>query len=337
MGGAIMKTFASFAVLLESFFTQRLMKQRLASPHTIKSYRDTFHLLLQFSQQHLSKQPSQLELTDIDAPLIAAFLDELEKSRGISSRTRNARLAAIRSFFRYAAFEAPAQAAHIQRVLSIPGKRHTRTLVCYLTRPEMEALLAAPDRRTWSGRRDHALLLIAVQTGLRLSEITGLQPADVVLGSGAHVRVTGKGRKERCTPLTKRTAAVIQTWIREPTKSDSQPLFPNSRGGRLSADGVQYILNKHTKTACHNCLSLREKRVTPHLLRHSCAVELLQAGIDRTMIALWLGHESVETTQIYLHANLALKEEVLNKTAMPEGKTGRYRPDDQLLTFLKSL
>jgi site-specific recombinase XerD len=332
-----MKSATSFAVLLESFFTQRLMKQRLASPHTIKSYRDTFHLLLQFSQRHLGKQPSQLELTDIDTPMITAFLDDMEKNRKISSRTRNARLAAIRSFFRYAAFEAPAQSAQIQRVLAIPGKRHIRTLVGYLTRPEIEALLAAPNLLTWSGRRDHALLLLAVQTGLRLSELTGLQHCDVILGSGAHVRVIGKGRKERCTPLTKQTARVIQTWMQEPTKSDSQILFPSARGGRLSADGVQYILNNHIKTAIKKCLPLKEKRVTPHLLRHTCAVELLQAGVDRAMIALWLGHESVETTQIYLNANLALKEEMLAKTNMPEGSTVRYRPDDQLLAFLRGL
>lgn len=332
-----MKASGSLAVLLESFFTQRLMKQRLASPHTIKSYRDTFHLLLQFSERQLGKQPSQLELADIDALLITGFLDDMEKNRGVSSRTRNARLAAIRSFFRYAAFEAPAQSAQIQRVLAIPGKKHIRALVGYLTRPEIEALLAAPNRRTWSGRRDHALILLGVQTGLRLSELTGLQRHDVVLGSGAHVRVIGKGRKERCTPLTKQTARIIQSWIQEPTKSDSQIIFPSARGGRLSADGVQYILNNHTKTASQKCLSLNEKRVTPHLLRHTCAVELLQAGVELAMIALWLGHESIETTRIYLNANLALKEEMLAKTTMPEGSNGCYRPGDQLMAFLRGL
>ena len=332
-----MKPTSSLAVLLESFFTQRLMKQRQASPHTISSYRDTFPLLLLFTSKRLRKPPSRLMLEEIDAPLVAAFLEEMEKGRGISARSRNLRLTAIRSFFHYAAFEAPAQAAQIQRVLAIPGKRHERALVHFLTRPEAEALLAAPDQRIWAGRRDHAFLLIALQTGLRLSEMTGLQRDDVIFGAGAHVRVFGKGRKERCTPLTKQTVAVLKAWLQEPGKSDKQPLFPNARGGRLSADGVQYILAKHTALAAMACPSLTQKRVTPHVLRHTTAMEMLQAGVDRAVIALWLGHESVETTQIYLDANLALKEAVLAKTAPQEGKPGRYRADDQLLAFLKSL
>jgi site-specific recombinase XerD len=285
----------------------------------------------------LQKPPSRLQLTEIDAPLIAAFLDEMEKNRNISPRSRNLRLTAIRSFFQYAALETPAQSAQIQRVLAIPGKRHTRALVQFLTRSEVDALLAAPDQRTWSGRRDHAFLLIALQTGLRLSEMTGLQGQDVILGTGAHIRVVGKGRKERTIPLTKQTAAVLKAWMQEAARGDSQALFPNARGGRLSADGVQYMLTKHTATACQVCPSLKQKRVTPHMLRHTMAMELLQAGVDRAMIALWLGHESVETTQIYLHANLALKEEILAKTTMPEGKFGLYQPDDQLLAFLNSL
>ncbi len=327
----------SLAILLERFFTQRLMQQRQASPHTISSYRDTFRLLLVFTQQRLRKPPSRLALTDIDAPLIVAFLAEMEQSRGIAPRSRNLRLTAIRSFFQYAAFEAPAQSAQIQRVLAIPGKRYTRAVVSFLTRPEVDALLATPDQRTWSGRRDHAFLLTAVQTGLRLSELTGLQQQDVTLGTGAHLRVVGKGRKERCTPLSKQTVAVLQAWLREPARGDTHTLFPNARGGRLSADGVQYILAKHTAVACQTCPSLQQKRVTPHVLRHTMAMELLQAGVDLAVIALWLGHESVETTQIYLQANLALQEEILAKTTPPEGKPGRYRPDDQLLAFLKSL
>ncbi|MDQ3651549.1 MAG: site-specific integrase [Acidobacteriota bacterium] len=333
-----MKMTPSFAVLLESFFTQRLMKQRQVSPHTISSYRDTFRLLLQFTHQRLGKPPSRLALEEIDAPLIAAFLDEMEKSRGVTVRSRNLRLTAIRSFFQYAALEAPDKSAQIQRVLAIPGKRHTRALVQFLTRPEVDALLAAPDQHTWSGRRDHALMLIGVQTGLRLSEMIGLTQQDVSFGVGAHLRVIGKGRKERCTPLTKQSVAVLKAWLAEPTKRGApQTLFPNARGGRLSADGVQYLLAKHTAMASKACPSLQQKRVTPHVLRHTTAMELLQAGVDRAMIALWLGHESVETTQIYLHANLALKEEILAKVTPIDGTPGCYQPADQLLAFLQGL
>jgi site-specific recombinase XerD len=332
-----MKSQASLAALLENFFTQRLMNQRQASPHTVGSYRDTFRLLLQFAQQRLHKSPALLAFEQIDAPMIAAFLDDLEKSRGITARSRNLRLTAIRSFFHYAAYEEPSRAAQIQRVLAIPGKRHTRSLVHFLSRPEIDALLAAPDQRTWFGRRDHALLLVAVQTGLRLSELTGLQRADVALGAGAHVRCVGKGRKERCTPLAKTTVAVLKAWLREPARHNTEVLLPNALGGRLSPDGVADLLAKHVAVACESCPSLRKKHVTPHVLRHSMAMGLLQAGVDRAVIALWLGHESVETTQIYLDANLAMKEEILAKTTPPGGKPGRYRPGDELLNFLKNL
>jgi site-specific recombinase XerD len=327
----------SFAPLLEGFFTQRLMRQRRASAHTIASYRDTFRLLLRFVQQRLSKVPSALMLDDIDAPLIVAFLDDLEAKRGITARTRNLRLTAIHSFFRYVAFEAPAHAAQTQRVLAIPAKRFTRALVPFLSRPEVDALLAAPDLRTWAGRRDHALILLAVQTGLRLSELTSLVPGDLQLGSGAHVRVIGKGRKERCTPLSKSTRAVLTSWTREPPKATGQPVFPNAQGGRLSAHGVQYLLAKHVATAATTCPSLKRKRVSPHVLRHTTAMDLLQEGIDRSVIALWLGHESIETTQMYLDANLDLKQRVLDRTTPPTGRPGRYRPDDKLLAFLKGL
>ncbi len=332
-----MKSSATLAALLENFFTQRLMNQRQASPHTISSYRDTFRLLLQFAQQRLHKSPACLAFEEIDAPMIAAFLDDLEKSRGITARSRNLRLTAIRSFFHYAAYEEPSHASQIQRVLAIPGKRHTRTLVPFLSRPEIDALLAAPNQQTWFGRRDHALLLVAVQTGLRLSELTGLQRHDVALGTGAYVRCVGKGRKERCTPFAKTTVAVLKAWLREPAKHNTEVLFPNASGGRLSPDGVADLLAKHVALACESCPSLRKKNVTPHVLRHSMAMGLLQAGVDRAVIALWLGHESVETTQIYLEANLAMKEEILAKTTPPGGKLGRYRPGDELLAFLKNL
>jgi len=264
----------SFAALLEGYFPQRLMQQRQASAHTIASYRDTFRLLLQFVQKRLRKAPSMLGLEDINTPLIVAFLDELEKVRGVTARTRNLRLTAVQSFFRYAAFEAPSHAAQIQRVLAIPAKRFTRALVPFLNRSEVDALLAAPDRGTWSGRRDHALILRAVQTGLRLSELTGLQYQDLHLGIGAHVRVIGKGRKERCTPLSKSTRAVVAAWMREPPRAPGQPLFPNARGGRLSAHGVHYLLSKHVAAASKTCPSLKHKRVSPHVLRHTTAMDL---------------------------------------------------------------
>ena len=328
---------ASFPVLLEHFFIQRLMQQRRVSPHTIASYRDTFRLLLRFTQTKLGTAPTQLQFDQLDAPLIAAFLDELEKSRGISPRSRNLRLTAIRSFFRYAAFEAPAHAAQIQRVLAIPCQRYAHPQVGFLTGSEIDALLAAPDQCTWSGRRDHALLLVAIQTGLRLSELTGLRRESIVLGTGAHVRVTGKGRKERATPLAKETVAVLRAWLREIAEGDATLLFPSARGNRLSADGVEYLLRKHVAKASRTCPSLLAKRVTPHVLRHTTAMELLQAGTDRSLIALWLGHESIETTQVYLDANLEMKEKILSKMTPHRGKPGRYQPDDRLLAFLKSL
>jgi site-specific recombinase XerD len=327
----------SLAPLLERFFTQRLMQQRQVSPHTISSYRDTFRLFLTFAHQRLHTPPARLNFAAIDAPLIGAFLEHLEQQRGLCVRSRNLRLTALHSFFRYAAFEAPTHAAQIQRVLAIPSKRFTRPLVHSLTRPEVDALLAAPDPRTWFGRRDHAFLLVAAQTGLRLSEMTGLTRADVTLGVGAHVRVIGKGRKERCTPLAKPTVAVLTAWLREPPRGDGQVLFPNARGTRLSADGVQYLLVRHRTAASKVCPSLKDKRVTIHVLRHTMALELLQAGVDRSVIALWLGHESVETTQIYLEATLAMKEQALAKATGLNGRPGRYRPGDQLLGFLNSL
>jgi len=292
---------------------------------------------LKFVHERLRRAPADLRFEDISAPLIMRFLDHLEKQDGVSVRTRNLRLTAIHSFFRYAAFEAPQHAAQIQRVLAIPSKRFTRTLVSFLARDEVDALLAAPDTKTWIGRRDHAFILTAVQTGLRVSEMTGLKRTDVVLGTGAHVRVIGKGRRERCTPLARSTRAVLTAWMREPQRGGDDVLFPNARGGRLSIHGVQYLLNKHRRAAATGCPSLAKKRVTVHRLRHTMAVDLLQEGVDRSTIALWLGHQHIQTTQIYLDATLAMKEKALAKMTPHAGSPGRFSPGDRLLTFLKGL
>ena len=332
-----MTSTTSFASILTRFFTQRLMQQRHASAHTLSSYRDTFRLLLRFAKVQTGKEPSSLTWDQIDAPLISAFLDDLQEHRNITARSRNLRLTAIRSLFRYAAFELPMHGEQIQRVLAIPSKRCTHQQVGYLNRPEVDALLGAPNQETWSGRRDYAWLLLAVQSGLRLSELTGLTREDVHLGTGAYVRVIGKGRKERCTPLAKQTAAVLQAWLQTPTHGNSQVVFPNRSGSRLSSDGIQYLLAKHTATACEICPSLGDKRVSPHVLRHTAAMNLLQAGVDTTVIAMWLGHESVETTHVYLEADLELKRRMLEKTTPQGGSSAVYKPEDTLLAFLKNL
>ena len=332
------KSGCNIATLIERYFTERLMRQRNVSANTIASYRDTFRLLFLFAETRLRKPPSDLTLTDLDAPFVGAFLTDLETKRGAGVRTRNLRLTAIRSFYRFVSFEEPAHSAPIQRVLAIPSKRHDKRQVHFLTRPEIEAILAAPDQATWLGRRDHTLLLVAAQTGLRLSELTGLERDAVHLGAGAHVRCIGKGRKERCTPLTTLAQRAISAWLKEPARKGATALFPNMHGGRLSADSVQSLLAKHVQVAGESCPSLKSKRVSPHVLRHTAAMELLQAGVDCSVIALWLGHESVETTQTYLHAHLALKEAALAKLKPYErGKRTRFRPNDRLLAFLEAL
>jgi site-specific recombinase XerD len=332
-----MNTLPTLPAILQRFFTERLMTQRQVSAHTMASYRDTFRLLLSFAQAHRHKCPSDLDLADLDAVLIGAFLTSLEQQRHCTARTRNVRLTAIRSFFHYAAFQEPALSAHIQRILAIPYKRQARPMVDFLSHAEIEALLAAPDRSTWMGRRDHALLVLAVQTGLRLSELTSLSRSSVVFGTGAHVRCQGKGRKERCTPLTRPTVALLKAWLKESAAPDTAILFPNRYGARLSADSVQHLVRKYVRAATVHCPSLKGKRVSPHVLRHSAAMELLAADVDSSVIALWLGHESVNTTQIYLHAHLALKEAALAKTTPLRVKPERYRPADRLLQFLSAL
>jgi len=332
-----MKTCNDFPALLQAFFTERLMHQRQASPETIASYRDAFCLLFTFLEKRLCRAPSRLTMEDLDASLIADFLNWLEADRGNSVRTRNARLAAIHSFFKYAALRDPVHSALFQRVLAIPGKHHDRPVLQYLTRVETQALLAAPDITTWSGRRDRALLLLDVQTGLRVSELVGIDCHDVVLGNGAHVHCKGKGRKERCTPLRRETIAALRNWLGERNGRPHDPLFPNARGGRLSRDGVEYLLRKHLTVAAQQCPSLQNKRVSPHVLRHTAAMDLLHHGVDRSVIALWLGHETLETVNIYVHANMQIKERALARTTPLDVRPGRYRPDDQLLAFLKNL
>jgi len=325
------------APTLEAFFTERLLNQRRASPRTVAAYRDAWRLLLGFAHQRTGKPPARLDLADLDTELISAFLTHLEDDRGNSVRTRNARLAAIRSLFRFAALRHPEHAGLIQRVLAIPTKRHEREDVYFLTAEEIDALLTAPDRASWVGRRDHALLALAAQTGLRVSELTGLTRGDLHLGAGAHLRCTGKGRKQRATPLTRQTVAVLHIWLREQPDNPADPLFPSRRGGRLSTDAIEWLVAKHATTAAQQCPSLRTKNVTPHTLRHSCAMQLLDSGVDITVVALWLGHETIQSTQPYLHADLALKERALARTAPPNTKPGRYHPPDQLLAFLESL
>ena len=332
-----MKIQPNFSALLQSFFTGRLLEQRNASPHTIASYRDTFRLLIEFAHKELHKSPSTLVTENLNAPFIGRFLNHLENDRGNTPRSRNIRLAAIHSFFKYVASQEPSLGSVAQQVLAIPSKRHKTRPIDFLSGPEIDALLAAPDQGTYLGRRDRTLLLVAAQTGLRASELIGLCCQDVSLGNGAHVRCTGKGRKQRCTPLRKDAVAALRAWMRERRGQPSEAIFPNALGRRLSHDGLNYLLSKHVAVARTKCPTLVKKRVTPHVLRHSLAMNLLQHGVDRSVIALWLGHESMETTQVYLHANLELKEQALAKTQPFNGRPARYRPSDQLLTFLQGL
>ena len=330
-------TGTTFPALLQRFFTDRLCTQMEASRHTVAGYRDTFRLLVRFASARSRMPPTRLGIADLDADVIGDFLVHIETSRGNGARSRNTRLAAIRSFFRYVAMSEPEWLLHCQRILALPNKRYVKRSVTFLDGSEIAALLAAPDQSTWTGRRDHILLLVALQTGLRASELTSLRCRDVVLGTGAHIRCLGKGRKERCTPLRRDTAKALQIWLKERRGDDAQPLFPSIRGDPLSRDALEHLVRKHCRTAVRSCPSLAGKRVSPHTLRHSTAMELLHHGVDQAVIALWLGHESVETTQIYIHADMRLKEKALAAVAMPETRPGRFRPDDELLAWLEAL
>lgn len=327
----------ALAPTLEAFFTQRLVAQRRCSPNTIAAYRDAFRLLLGFVQRTFGTPPAKLQLEALDAGVISAFLDHLEADRGVAVTTRNARLAAVHSFFGFAALRHPEHAALIQRVLAIPAKRTGRAPISYLTRAEIDAVLAAPDRTCRLGRRDHALLLVAVETGLRVAELCGLRRVDVTLGTGAAVTCMGKGRKSRSTPLSTAAAAVIATWMKETAGAPGEPLFPGPAGRPLTRDAIRRVVERHVAAAAGSCPSLAAKRVTPHVLRHTCAMQLLEAGVDVAVIALWLGHESIRTTDIYQHADLAMKERALARLAPRLAAKGRYRPPDPLLAFLEAL
>lgn len=331
-----MKTYA-LSAYLQRFFTERLGAQMKASPNTIANYRDTFRLLLRYAADQRKKEPTALQIADIDADLVADFLTDLEKTRGNGARSRNTRLAGIRSFFKYVAVNEPQLLHHCQRVLAMPAKRYVKRAIDYLDRGEIEAVIAAPDLATWHGRRDRAILVLTLQTGLRVTELITLTCGDIGLGTGAHVRCMGKGRKERATPIRKDSIKLLRDWLAERKGQADEALFISNRGTPLSRDAVEGIVRRHVEAASKTCQSLRSKRVTPHVLRHSAAMQLLHGGVDRTVIALWLGHESVETTQMYIHADMKMKEKAIAKTRPVEAKHGRYRPSDKLLSFLEAL
>jgi integrase/recombinase XerD len=325
------------APVLQGFFTDRLLTQKHASAHTVSAYRDTWRLLLAFAQQATGTPPWKMTLGQLDHDLVTGFLRYLETERGNSLRTRNARLAAIHSMFRYAALRSPDDSAVVQRGLAIEGGQSVRTDISWLTDAEADALLAACDRATWIGRRDHAMILTALRTGLRVSELTHLTCDDVRLGTGAHVHCTGKGRKERCTPLDKPTAAVLRDWLAERSGQPGDPLFPGRRGGVMSRDAFQARLTKYKPAAAQACPSLASRQLAPHVLRHSTAMALRRSGVDVSVIALWLGHEDSRATQVYIHADLEMKERALARTTPPDVPPGRYKAPDPLLAYLESL
>jgi site-specific recombinase XerD len=327
----------ALAPTLQAFFTDRLIRQRHASSHTVAAYRDTLRTLLNYTATQTGVPPSRLDFDQLDAPAIGAFLDHLEHERGNSVRTRNARLAATHCLFRFAALLHPEHAASISRVLAIPPKRCDQALITYLTEQEITALLAAPNPDTRTGRRDRILLQLAIQTGLRISELTGLTIADIHLGVGAHIGCHGKGRKNRITPLTAETTHALRAWLAEHVADANAPLFPGRSGQRLSRDAIEHRIATHAQAAARACPSLRSKRVTTYVLRHTTAMRLLHAGIDIAVIALWLGHESIETTRIYLFADLDLKQKAIARTRQLDNPPGRYRPPDKLIAWLEAL
>jgi integrase/recombinase XerD len=328
---------SALAPTMQAYFTDRMVSQRGASPNTISAYRQTFRLLLPFAAKRTATKPSKLDIGQLDAPLIAAFLNHLERARGNSASTRNHRLAAIHSLFAYMALHHPEHAASIQRVLAIPHKRTERNLVTYLTEPEVDALLEACDQTTWTGTRDHAMFVLTIQAGLRISELAALTCADITLGTGANVHTIGKGRKERRTPSVPATRSVLKAWLKERAGAPTDPLFPTTTGKHLSRDAIERRLARHLAIAAERCPSITTKHVTTHTLRHTAAIRLLLAGNDITVIALWLGHEQLSTTNVYLHADMTHKQQAIDRTKPLNAKPGRYRPADALLRFLEDL
>lgn len=325
------------AATLQLFFTDRLAQQRQASPRTIAAYRDASKLLLAFVHDHSGKSPAQLDWADLDSTVISAFLNHLELERHNSVRTRNVRLTAIRSLFAYAALRHPEHALLIQRVLAIPPKRFDKRIVTFLTPAEVDALITAPDQARWEGRRDRALMLLAIQTGLRVSELIGLNCGDLTLGAGANVCCEGKGRKQRAVPLTGPVQAVLRAWLTERAGLPADPLFSTRGGRRLSRDAIALRVRTHAATAATRCPSLQGKPIHPHVFRHTCAMSLLQAGVDTSVIALWLGHAGVRSTDAYIHADITIKEKALALVTPASARPGRYHPPDKILAFLESL
>jgi integrase/recombinase XerD len=328
---------ATLATLLQAFFLDRLIAQRNASPQTVAAYRDSFRLLLEFAHQHVGKAPERLELNDIDAPLVLAFLDHLERDRHNTIRSRNARFAAIRSFVHFAAFKDPAALPAIQRVLAIPMKRFDKPLLGFLSKGEIQAILDAPPRDRWTGQRDRIMFATLYNTGARVSELTGIRVADVVLDGSACVHLHGKGRKDRSVPLWRTTTTQLRHWLPRINSGPDRPLFPSAAGGRLTRPAVTARLRLAVQRAEAQCPSLTSRRVSPHCVRHSTAMHMLQAGVDITVIALWLGHENPATTHLYVEADLAMKERALQAVQPPRIKQTRYRPTDRLLAFLQGL
>ena len=324
------------APLVQQFFTERLIAQSNVSPRTVVAYRDTFRLLLTWFEQKLRKRPEQLMLTELNVTRVAAFLDYLEIERHNAIRSRNARFAALRSFLSFAAHKEPAALGTIQAVLALPMKRFERPLLGYLTREEIDVVLDAPDGTTWSGQRDRVMLATLYNTGARVSELIGLTVGNVVLGSCAFVHLQGKGRKQRTVPLWKTTATSLRHWLRAYPRPADQPLFPNRVGGPMTRTGVTNRLQLAVETAALRCSTLK-RQISPHTVRHSTAMHLLQAGVDISVIALWLGHESIETTHIYVEADLAMKERALGAMQAPSVKSQRFRPTKDVLAFLEKL